>query len=449
MKPSPYTDSLIAACRNVGECTGVPFEFIFAHAFLFGTVMLGAKSCYRHKKGQAPQIIRSPATILTNDDRCPVWFEMAIERAMERQQTVTAGANKLILAQPTPKQIKTARRLQQMYAPVENLIPDPLMCLMRTSMPKVTVRMFDFLHDVSEKGSIRRQPEASAFGSDLLALAIGHRSYADLLEKRCRPNSLFAEAGNPSAIARVSIHGWAEFDPVKKLFRKIGFEPLPSLGWLLTVPAMNPPPFVADHLSDQYRSFFNHLFTLRMDAPQTFFPEPEIVSLLDHAVAEQGSKIRIAGMDETVLNPHPMLPWQLATVLWSCERTQENPKPENHRPLSELACKVARFIHASHIHTLRRIFPTPENGFTDPIDASIVDKLAVKPLHIRELARQFHRFPTENLRVRLGLLAEDGIVSFTEGDEAWFTTLLNVEKTGDFLRSLSANEATSEFNTKT
>jgi len=449
MKPSPYTDSLIAACRNVGECTGVPFEFIFAHALLFGTVMLGAKFCYRRKKGQAPQIIRSPATILTNDDRCPVWFEIAVERAVERQQTVTDRANRLILAQPTPKQIKTARRLQQMYAPVEDLIPDPLMQLLRTSVPKMTVPMFDFLHDVNKKGSIRRQPEANAFCSDLLALAIGHRSHADLMGKRHRPNSLFTEAENPNSTNRISIHGWGEFEPMKKLFRKTGFEPLRPFGWLLAAPAMNPPPVVADHLSNHYRSYFDHLFTLRMDIPHTFFPEPDIVGHLDHAVAEQGSRVQITGMDDTLFNPHPMLPWQVATVLWSIERTQENPKPENHFPLAELACQVARFIQASHRHTLRRFFPTPENGSTDAVDASIVDKLAVTPLHIRELTRQFHRLPTENLRVRLGLLAEDGIISFTKGGETWFTTPLDVEETGSFLRSLSANEVTSEFNTKT
>ncbi|MBX3740143.1 MAG: hypothetical protein KF712_04080 [Akkermansiaceae bacterium] len=443
MNPTLHTRSLIAACRNVGECTGVPAEFIFAHALLFGTVMLGAKACYRRENGQPPQIIRSPATILTDDDRCPAWFETAVERAVERQQTVTDRANRFLIAQPTPKQINTARRLKQMYGPVEDLIPDPLQRLMRTSVPKMTVPMFDFLHDVAEKGSIRSQPEANAFGSDLIALAIGHRSHADLLGKRCRPNSLFAEAGNPNATTRVSIHGWAEFDPVKKLFRKTGFETLPPFGWLLTLPAMTPLPFVADHLSDHYRSFFNHLFTLRMDAPQTFFPEPEIVELLDHAVAEQGSKIQIAGMGETLLNPHPMLPWQLATVLWSIERTEHKPNPENHRPLAELACKVARFIHAGHIHTLRRIFPTPENGTTNPVDAAIVDKLAVKPLHTRELVRQFHRLSTENLRIRLGLLAEDGIVIRTEdddGNETWFTPPFDVGKSRGFLSSLSAEE---------
>jgi hypothetical protein len=440
MNPKPHTRSLITACRNVGECTGVPAEFLFAHALLFGTVMLGAKACYRRDKGQPPQIIRSPTTILTGDDRCPAWFETAVERAVERQQTVTDRANSFLIAQPTPKQIKTARRLKQMYGPVEDLVPDPLQRLMRTSVPKMTAPMFDFLHDVAEKGSIRRQPEASAFGSDLIALAIGHQSHVDLLGKRSRPNSLFAEAGNRSAISRVSIHGWAEFDPVKKLLRKIGFEPLPPFGWLLTLPAMTPPPFAADHLSDHYRSFFNHLFTLRMDAPHTFFPEPEIAEVLDHAVAEQGG-VRIAEMDEMLLNPHAMLPWQLATVLWSIERTHENPQPENHRPLSELACKVARFIHAGHIHTLRRIFPTPENGTTNPVDAAIVDKLAVKPLHTRELVRQFHRLSTENLRIRLGLLAEDGILIRTEdddGSETWFTPPFDVGTGGGFLRSLSA-----------
>jgi hypothetical protein len=443
MNPTPHTRSLIAACRNVGECTGVPAEFIFAHALLFATVMLGGKVCYRREKGQPPQIIRSPATILTGDDRSPAWFEVAIERAVERQQTVTDRANRLLLAQPTSRQIKTARRLKQMYAPVEDLIPDPLQRLVRTSVPKMTVPMFDFLHDVAKKGSIRIQPEANAFGSDLLALAIGHRSQADLLGKRHRLNSLFSEAGNPNAATRVSIHGWAEFEQVKKLFRKTGFEPLQPFGWLLTVPAMNPPPFAADHLSDHYRSFFNHLFILRMDAPQTFRPEPEIVEILDQAVTQQGSKIQIAGMDETLLNPHPMLPWQLATVLWTIERTEENPTPQSHRPLAELACQVARFIHAGHIHSVRRIFPTPENGFTNPIDAAIVDKLAVKPLHTRELVRQFHRLPTENLRIRLTLLAEDGIVVRTEDDEGretWSTPPFDVGKSGGFLSALSAKE---------
>jgi hypothetical protein len=444
MSSNPHTKGLIAACRNVGECTGVPAEFLFAHALLFGTVMIGGKACYRREKGQPPQIVRSPTTILTEDDHCPVWFKAAVFRAVERQQTITDRAEKLLLAQPKPRQIKNARRLKQMYAPVEDLIPDPLTCLMRTSLPKMTVPMFDFLHDVAERGSIRRQPDANAFGSDLLALAIGHRSHRDLLGKRYRPNSLFAETGNPNATSRVSIYGWVEFDPVKKLFRKTGFEPLPPFGWLLTVPGVNTPPFAQDDLSAQYRSYFDHLFMLRMSAPVTFLPEQEIVEILDAAVTEQASRVQIAGMDDPILNPHPMLPWQVATILWTNERSQEYPNPANHRSLAELACQVARFIHASHLHTLRRIFPTPENGFADPIDAAIVDKLAVKPLQVRELSRRFHSLPTENLRVRLSLLAEDGIVTRTEDDETWFTPPFNVEKFGGFLGSLSAKEDTSE-----
>ncbi len=446
MNSTPHTKGLIAACRNVGECTGVPAEFLFAHALLFGTVMIGGKACYRREKGQPPQIVRSPSTILTEDDRCPLWFKAAVFRAVERQQTITDRAEKLLLAQPTPRQIKTARHLKQMYAPVQDLIPDPLTRLMRTSVPKMTVPMFDFLHDVAKKGSIRRQPDANAFGSDLLALAIGHHSHADLLGKRYRPNALFAEAGDPNAASRVSIHGWAEFDPVKKLFRRTGFEPLPPFGWLLTVSAMNPPPFAQDDLSAQYRSYFDHLFTLRMSAPQTFLPEQEIVEILDAAVAEQANKVQIAGVDDSILNPHPMLPWQVATILWANERSQEHPNPENHRALAELACQVARFIHASHLHTLRRMFPTPENGSADPIDAAIVDKLAVKPLHVRELSRRFHRLPTKNLRVRLRFLAEDGIITCgddDEGSETWFATAFDVEKSGGFLGSLSAKEKSS------
>jgi hypothetical protein len=444
MNPVENTKTLIAACRNVGHGTGVPAEFIFAHALLFGTVMIGGKACYRRERGQVPQIVRSPATILTDDERCPTWFSTAISRATERQETISKNVEKLILAEPTPKQIKTARRLKQMYAPVEDLIPDPLTRLLQTNVPTLTVPTFDFLHDVSEKGSIRRHHDLQAFGSDLLALAIGHGSYSDLLQKRYHPHSLFADAGSLNTPTRVSIHGWAEFNSVKKLFRKKGFEPLPPFGWLLTVPAMDPQPFALDQLSAHYSAYFDHLFTLRMGAPHTFLPEPKVIEILSTAVTEQASKVRLAGINETILNPHPMLPWQVATILWTIERTHENPNPENQRPLAELACQVARFIHASHLHTLRRIFPTPENGTTDPIDAAIVDKLAVKPLHTRELARQFHRLPTENLRVRLGLLAEDGIVTRTEDDETWFTPPFNVEKFGGFLGSLSAKEDTSE-----
>ncbi len=443
MSNNPHTKGLIAACRNVGEVTGVPAEFLFAHALLFGTVMIGGKACYRREKGQPPQIVRSPSTILTEDDRCPAWFNTAIFRAAERQQSITDRAEKLLLAQPTPRQIKNARHLKQMYAPVQDLIPDPLTRLMRISLPKMTVPMFDFLHNVAEKGSIRRQPDANAFGSDLLALAIGHRSHADLLGKRYRSNSLFAEASNPNATSRVSIHGWAEFAPVKKLFRKTGFEPLVPFGWLLSVPGAIPPPFAQDDLSAQYRAYFDQLFILRMSAPHTFLPEQEVVEVLDAAVTEQASKIQIAGMDESMLNPHPMLPWQVATILWTIERSQEHPNPEKHRSLAELACQVARFIHASHIHTLRRIFPTPENGFADPIDAAIVDKLAVKPLQVRELSRRFHRLPTENLRVRLRFLAEDGIITRGEEADTWFTPPFDVEKRGGFLRFMSAKEKSS------
>jgi hypothetical protein len=440
MNSTPHTKGLIAACRNVGECTGVPAEFLFAHALLFGTVMIGGKACYRREKGQPPQIVRSPTTILTEDERCPVWFNAAVFRAVERQQTITDRAEKLLLAQPKPRQIKAAKRLRKMYAPVQDLIPDPLTRLMHTSVPKMTVPMFDFLHDVAEKGSVRRQPVANAFGSDLLALAIGHHSYADPLGNYYRSNSLFAEAGNPNAASRVSIHGWAEFNPMKKLMRKTGFDPLVPLGWLLTVPGVNPPPFAADHLSAQYRSYFDHLFTLRMSAPHTFLPEQEIVEILDAAVAEQANKVQIAGMDESFLNPHPMLPWQVATILWTNERSQEDPNAENHRALAELACQVARFIHASHIHTLGRIFPTPKNGSTDPIDAAIVDKLAVKPLNVRELTRGFHRLPTEKLRIRLRFLVENGIITRDEEADSWFAPPFDIDKSGGFLGYLSAKE---------
>ena len=66
---TPKTDYLLACCRNVAHETGIPFQLIVAHSLLFATAMLGDKACYRRDRSQPPQIIASPTTVMTTDER--------------------------------------------------------------------------------------------------------------------------------------------------------------------------------------------------------------------------------------------------------------------------------------------------------------------------------------------------------------------------------------------
>jgi len=446
MNESPpfETDLLIAGCLNVSHTTGVPVQYLLSHALLFATAVVGGSACYRTHANQAPQLVGTPATFLSPEDVCPYWFATATGGALDLQERITARAEMKMPLGLTSTQVKEAKRLVKMHAPLRHIMPPSLQDAMVHGLPSLTPASFQFLHDV-RKGSVRKGPQLTLYGPHLLAYTEGERCYRDLLGKRLRPNSLYTAAANPSAEARVSIHGWAEFCPIKDLLRKQGVEVIPAFGFLLKVSALKEQSFVADDISGLYLRFFELILRRRIDYPMYFLPRPEIAEILNAEVQAQAERFRIGGMPEEIVNPRPMLPWNVATILWAIERNT-HPDSENITALAKKACRIACFIHELHVHTLRRIFPTPDNGTTDQMDAAIVDKLSVEPLHLRALMRKLHRVGAENLRIRLGLLEENGIIGLNlSGDVGdskvkWHVRPFPAENFGDIAVRLSAKE---------
>lgn len=441
-EPSFETDILIAGCLNVTQATGVPAPYLIAHALLFATAVVGGMACYKTQADQAPQLIGTPVTLLSRDDRCPYWFAAATGGAIDLQERITSrGEIKLPLGL-TPEQVKMAKRLVKAHAPLRHIMPSSLQDAMVHGLPSMKPISFQFLHDV-RKGSIRKGPPLSAYGPHLLAYAEGEACYRDLLGKRLRPNSLCRLASNPSPEARVTIHGWAEFGPMSDLLRKRGMEVIPGFGFLMGVPELSEQPFPVTDTSSLYLRFFNLILQLRVDYPKVFLPEPEVIRMLDAEVRAQAERFSIGGVEQEVVNPRPMLPWNIATVLWAIERNNR-PEPEKIPELAKKACRIARFIHELHVHILRRIFPTPENGTTDAMDASIVDKLSVEPLKLRELMRKIHRSEAENLKIRLEFLEQDGVIEREPADEGgeagekWRTRAFPVGDFADIAVRLSA-----------
>ena len=438
------TDVLIAGCLNVAHLTGIPAPYLIGHALLFATAVVGGSACYRTQADQAPQLIGTPVTLLSADDECPYWFASATGGALDLQERLTARTEMKLPLGLRPEQVKMAKRMVKAHASLRHIMPPSLQDAMIHGLPSMTPASFQFLQDL-RNGSVRKGPPLSAYGPHLLAYAEGEACYRDLLGKRLRPNSLYAMAANPSAEAWVTIHGWTEFEPTKELLRKRGMEVIPAFGFLLGVPKLSEQAFPVADVSNLYLRFFNLILQLRIDYPKVFLPEPEVIEMLNAEVRAQAERFSIGGVDEEVINPSPMLPWNIATVLWAIER-EVRPDPEKVAVLAEKACRIARFLHELHVHTLRRIFPTPENGTTDAMDASIVDKLSVEPLKLRQLMRKIHRSEAENLKIRLGFLEQDGVIereSAEEGREAvekWRVRPFPVGDFADLAIRLSAKE---------
>lgn len=443
-EPSFETDLLIAGCLNVTQVTGVPAPYLIAHALLFATAVVGGMACYKTHVDQVPQLIGTPTTLLSLDHRCPYWFAAAIGGAIDLQERISSqGKIKLPLGL-TPEQVKMAKRLVKAHAPLRHIMPSSLQDAMVHGLPSMKPVSFQFLHNV-RNGSVRKGPPLSAYGPHLLAYAEGEACYRDLLGKRLRPNSLYRLASNPSAEARVTIHGWAEFGPMTDLLRKRGMELIPGFGFLMDVPELSEQPFPVTDPSSLYLRFFNQILQLRVDYPKVFLPEPEVIGILDAEVRAQADRFSIGGVEKDVVNPRPMLPWNIATVLWAIERNTRS-EPEKISELAKKACRIARFIHELHVYTLRRIYPTPKNGTTDMVDAAIVDILSVGPLKLRELMRKIHRSKAENLKIRLGFLEQNGVIELKAAEERgeagvkWRTRAFPVENFANIAVRLSAKD---------
>jgi hypothetical protein len=433
--PALETDLLIGGCLKVSRVTGIPAQYLVSHALLFATAAVGGAACYRTHPDQAPQLVGSPATILSREDVCPHWFEAATRGALELQERITARAKSGKALGLTHAQVRSAKRLAKMHAPLQRIMPSPLQDAMIHGSSSLAPTSFQFLHDV-RNGSVRKEPALTHYGPHLLALAQGGACYRDLLGKRLQPNSLHAAAASPSAASRVTIHGWADFPVIRGLLRRQGMEVMAPFGFLLEVPAMKEQPFMTDGTWSLYLQFFHLVLEWRTGCPMYFSPEPEITEILNAGVREQAERSRSGGMPSEVANPRPMLAWNIATILWAIERSV-HAYPENIRVLAERACRISRFIHELHVHTLRGIFPTLQNGTTDPMNAAIIDKLSVEPLHLRQLMRKIHRSGAEDLRNRLGFLENDGVVR-RDPDGKWRVRPFPVENFADIAVSLSA-----------
>ncbi|MBK1818223.1 hypothetical protein JIN84_21545 [Luteolibacter yonseiensis] len=438
----PKTDYLFACCRNVAHETGVPAQLIFAHALLFATALLGDKACYRRMIPQAPQIIASPVTVITLDQQCPTWLLSVFSRTIGHQQSMTKRAQDSFNLLPRPRDIKRAKNLIRMYAPIRELLPNDLEFAADTGVIRSTPEIYVCLGRSREEAVTTASSER-AFSPRLLALSVGVDSYKNIITGPSRWRSPERTAVETLASSRTTRQGWGQLLPMRKLLRKVGFAGLPPLGWLLEYPEETAAPDFSENVPQPYLRFFDQLFSLRLGPPVTFLPDPAVIEMLDAAVAAQGQRTGPSGVPSEVVNPEPMLPWQIATVFWSIERCHDNPNPENKLLLADRACQIARLIHELHISTLGGIFPMVTDGEADPISALILDKLAVAPLQPRELARKFHRVTAQELKWRLEFLAENGKIE-RNGEGKWSMrdfSRLNFSRFGEICVSKKGREA--------
>ena len=66
--PTSETHLLISGCLDVAQMTGIPAQYLISHALLFATAVVGGSACYQTRSDQAPQLIGTPATLLSRED---------------------------------------------------------------------------------------------------------------------------------------------------------------------------------------------------------------------------------------------------------------------------------------------------------------------------------------------------------------------------------------------
>lgn len=447
-EPSFETDLLISGCLNVSQSAGIAAPYLIGHALLFATAVLGGSASYRTCADQAPQLIATPATLLSSDEQCPSWFSLATGEAIELQGRITRRAEARLPIGLTPAQVKMAKRMVKANASLRHILPNSLQSAMAHGLATMTPASFQLLHDV-RNGSLREGSSLNAYGPHLIAYAEGEACYRDLIGKRWKHNSLYAAASSPSAAARVTIHGWAEFTATKSFFRKQEVESIHPFGVLLKIPGVSGNEGRAIETSSLYMRFFNLILQLRIGCPRVFMPDPEVIEILNEEVRAQAARSRLEGADIKVVNPCPMLPWNIATVLWTIERGSRS-APENIPALVEKACRIARFSHELHIHTARRIFPTSGDASSTKLDASIVDKVSVAPLQLRELMRKIHRSEAGILRSRLqilegaGLIFREESIAGRESSEKWCARPFPIGDFNDIPARMSARHRSAD-----
>lgn len=429
-------DRLASGCLGVSATTGMPGPHLLAHALLFASSVVGGSVFYQVDENALPRSVGVSTTILTEDDKCPVWFHAATGKALETQRGIDRWIEKKRARIPRPTEIDAARKLVTAYGPCAEILPLEILKAMDGGAEIFPPEAHWFLHDTTRKGTIRELPGWAAYGPHFLAYAEGVECYRDLLGNTCRRDSLYAAAAQASDAVNVNIHGWAEFSSTVKLFRKEGVERMPSFGLLMKFPALGPQPFHSDERCEYYLEFFDAVLWMRLGPGYCFQPGPEIAELLQAEVEEQRKRSNGSGISEEAANPVPMLPWNIAALLRALGG-DIGVVPENSSSVAVRACRIARFIHQLHLHTMGRIFPIEGNGNIDPMAAMITDKLSVGSLTSRELTRKIHRMDAQNLRIRLEFLERKGMAC-RDPDGKWKLEPFEWENFADLVEPLSA-----------
>lgn len=429
-------DRLAGGCLGVSTTTGMPPPHLLAHALLLASSVVGGSVCYRVDENALPRPVGMSATILTEDDKCPVWFHAATGKALETQRGIDRWIEKKRAEIPRPAEIDAARRLVATYGPFAEILPLEIVKAMDGGAETLPPEAHWFLHDITRKGSIRELPAWAAYGRHFLAYAEGVECYRDLLENSRRRDSLYAAAAQNSDEPAVTIHGWAEFSSVINLLRKERMERLPPFGLVMEFPPLGPQPFHSDDRCGAYLEFFEATLWIRLGSGYCFQPGPEIAEILNTEVGEQRERSKGSGTAEVIANPVPMLPWNLAALL-QVLGGDIGVVPESSSSVAVRACRIARFIHQLHLHTLRRIFPIDGNGNVDSVAAMTLDKLSVRPLTPRELTRKIHRIDSQSLRIRLEFLEGKGMTC-RDPDGRWKLAPFKWENFADLVKPLSA-----------
>jgi len=433
---TPRFNQFVAGCRNLAHMTGIPIELLVAHGLLFATALVGGKVCYRKGRGLAPRTIGSSVTILSDDEHCPAWFTKPTSRFQALQESVHNRVRSLAKNAPSPAMVKRARTMMKQCAAIREILPDPLVAAAESTCPVLLPDHFTFLHDLS-KGTDVTRFGARLFGPDLLAIATGHECYERLFTNTGEKSSLLASFERASATTRITTHGWGSRMKLRRLLRKADIDALAPLGLLLEVPQNSSLADTSETSITPYDEFFEAVFASRLGPNLTFLPTPEIVTSLDMSAEQQAELANFIGLPVGAANPVPELAWNLATVLWLIERQGGMSSPENNRVLADRACALTAALHANHLATLHRVFSPGQIMTPDPVNASIIDKLSVAPLHLRELTRKFHRISAAELLRRLTFLSEANLIRQSD-DEGWVVPDLWAESVGENPASLSA-----------